>query len=164
MLGRADGARAGRHGCCLSPPQPGFHAGTDRAPLILVGAGTGLGPLAGFVRANGGRRPIHLFFGMRHPDSDFLYREELEAWAAEGRLSRLSTACLARQPARTTCRMRSRPSGRRSSADPRRRARDGLRRPGDGGRGRRGDGRMLAPTGMSPAMLKAEGRYVEDVY
>ena len=56
---------------------PGFQAGQDRAPLILIGAGTGIGPLAGFVRANARRRPVHLFFGMRHPDSDFLYGEEL---------------------------------------------------------------------------------------
>ena len=71
---------------------PGFHAGRGRAPLILIGAGTGIGPLAGFVRANARRRPIHLFFGMRHPDSDFLYREDLADWQAEGRLARLVTA------------------------------------------------------------------------
>ena len=37
-------------------------------PLILIGAGTGIGPLAGFVRGNAGRRPIHVFFGMRKDD------------------------------------------------------------------------------------------------
>lgn len=49
-----------------------FHAGRGRTPLILIGAGTGIGPLAGFIRANARRRPIELFFGLRHPDSDFL--------------------------------------------------------------------------------------------
>jgi sulfite reductase (NADPH) flavoprotein alpha-component len=51
---------------------PGFQPGHGRAPLILIGDGTGIGPLAGFVRGNTRHRPIHLFFGMRHPHSDFL--------------------------------------------------------------------------------------------
>lgn len=71
---------------------PGFHAGGDTAPLILVGAGTGIGPLAGFIRANARNRPVQMFFGLRHPDNDFLYRDELTGWQAEGRLTRLSTA------------------------------------------------------------------------
>jgi len=71
---------------------PGFRAGGGRAPLILIGAGTGIGPLAGFVRANARRRPIHLFFGMRHADSDFLYGEEIATWQREGRLRQLVTA------------------------------------------------------------------------
>ncbi|MFN7177913.1 MAG: FAD-binding oxidoreductase, partial [Thermaurantiacus sp.] len=73
-------------------PNPGFRPGRSRAPLILIGAGTGIGPLAGFVRGNARRRPIHLFFGMRHPDSDFFYGEELATWQDEGRLSRLVAA------------------------------------------------------------------------
>ena len=71
---------------------PGFQPGRGRAPLILIGAGTGIGPLAGFVRGNARRRPIHLFFGMRHLDSDFLYGEEMPAWQDEGRLTQLVTA------------------------------------------------------------------------
>ncbi|CAN7330379.1 PepSY domain-containing protein [Aminobacter sp. LjRoot7] len=143
---------------------PAFHVGTDRAPLILVGAGTGLGPLAGFIRANNGRRPIHLFFGMRHPQSDFLYREELEAWAVEGRLSRLSIAVsrgirphyvqdsLAAEQAQVISAIR-----------------NGARVMVCGGSDMAAGvaeamARMLKPLGMSPAMLKAEGRYVEDVY
>ena len=71
---------------------PAFHAGRGDAPLILIGAGTGIGPLAGFVRANARRRPIHLFFGMRHPGSDFLYGDDLSRWQGEGRLAQLFTA------------------------------------------------------------------------
>ena len=71
---------------------PGFHPAPGAAPLILIGAGTGIGPLAGFVRANDRHRPIHLFFGMRHKDSDFLYGKEMAGWQADGRLTRLSTA------------------------------------------------------------------------
>src|SRR5690606_4095800 len=72
---------------------PTFHPPRGRKPLILIGAGTGIGPLAGFVRANDRLRPMHLFFGMRHRDSDFLYEEELAHWSSEGRLASLATAC-----------------------------------------------------------------------
>ena len=71
---------------------PRFQPGRGCKPLILIGAGTGIGPLAGFVRDNARRRPIHLFFGMRDPSSDFFYGEEIEGWQKEGRLSRLVIA------------------------------------------------------------------------
>ena len=67
---------------------PAFHAG-DR-PLILIGAGTGIGPLAGIIR--GARKPTHLFFGMRHAASDFYYQEDLAEWQAQGRLTGLHLA------------------------------------------------------------------------
>lgn len=143
---------------------PGFHAGRGRAPLILIGAGTGIGPLAGFVRDNGRGRPIQLFFGMRHLDSDFLYREELAGWQAEGRLGRLVTAVS----------RGSRPhyvqdALRAESAQVARLIREGARVMVCGGRemaaGVAGAlAEILAPVGLTPAALKAEGRYVEDVY
>jgi sulfite reductase (NADPH) flavoprotein alpha-component len=71
---------------------PGFRPGRDRTPLVLIGAGTGIGPLAGFVRGNARGRPVHLFFGMRHPDSDFFYGEEFPRWQDAGRVTRLVTA------------------------------------------------------------------------
>ena len=143
---------------------PGFHAGRGRAPLILIGAGCGIGPLAGIVRANAARRPIHLFFGMRHPDSDFLYGEELAGWRRDGRLRCLSTA---------------RSRGQRPHY-----VQDALRAEADevlrlvrsrarimvcGGREMAAGvsaalAGILAPAGLTPALLKAEGRYVEDVF
>ena len=69
----------GRRSSAFLRRNPGFRPGQGRAPLILIGAGTGIGPLAGFVRSNAGQRPVHLFFGMRHPDSDFFYGEDLRA-------------------------------------------------------------------------------------
>lgn len=69
-------------------PNPAFHAGD--APLILIGAGTGIGPLAGIIR--GTRKPVHLFFGMRHKASDFYYEEDLAEWQAQGRLTGLTLA------------------------------------------------------------------------
>ena len=42
-------------------PNPRFHVARGPAPLILVGAGTGIGPLAGFIRGNPAQRQHHLF-------------------------------------------------------------------------------------------------------
>ncbi|XP_037078049.1 methionine synthase reductase-like, partial [Pollicipes pollicipes] len=66
----------------------------DDAPLVMVAAGTGLAPLAGFLeerRARGQRAPAWLVFGCRHPELDFLLRDELEAALRDGFLSRLDT-------------------------------------------------------------------------
>lgn len=69
-----------------------FRPDRSRRPLILVGAGSGVAPLVGFVRHNNSQRPVHLFFGARDPRSDFLYRDELEAALSEGRLTTMTTA------------------------------------------------------------------------
>lgn len=142
---------------------PGFHAGCDAAPLILVGAGTGIGPLAGFIRANARRRPIRLFFGMRHPDSDFLYGEELEGWRRNGQLQRLDTACSrTRQPSYVQMRCAG-----RASRSPAWFAK--VRGSWCGGREMAAGvsavlAEIPAPTGLTPTPFRAEGRYVEDVF
>ncbi|GKY89915.1 PepSY domain-containing protein [Sinisalibacter aestuarii] len=143
---------------------PGFRPGRGRAPLILIGAGTGIGPLAGFVRANARHRPIHLFFGMRHPDSDYLYGEEMPDWQEEGRLARLVTAVSrGARPHYVQDALRG------DTAALARLIRDGARVMVCGGRDMAAGvtdalAEILAPTGLTPALLKAEGRYVEDVY
>ena len=143
---------------------PGFHAGRGRAPLILIGAGTGIGPLAGFIRANARRRPVHLFFGMRHPDSDFLYQDDLVGWRSEGRLSRLVTAVSrGARPHYVQDALRA------EAAEVAEAIHKGARVMVCGGRDMaRGVAEalteILAPVGLTPVMLKAEGRYVEDVY
>ncbi|MEX6505925.1 PepSY domain-containing protein [Jiella sp. M17.18] len=145
-------------------PNPGFRPGAGSAPLILIGAGTGIGPLAGFLRANGRRRPIHLFFGMRHPHSDFLYAEDLAQWKAAGRLTRLVTAVSrARRPRYVQDPLRA------EAPQVARLIRNGARVMVCGGRGMASGvaealADILAPMGLTPAALKAEGRYVEDVY
>ncbi|RTM00727.1 MAG: N-acetylglucosamine transferase [Hyphomicrobiales bacterium] len=145
-------------------PNPTFHVARDSAPLILIGAGTGIGPLAGFIRANTARRPVHLFFGMRLPGSDFLYREELEAWAAAGRLSSLSTAVSRGARPRYV-----QDALAAEQLEVVRAIRKGARVMVCGGRQMAAGvaetmARILEPLGLSPAALKAQGRYVEDVY
>ncbi|MFG1479986.1 PepSY domain-containing protein [Xanthobacter sp. V4C-4] len=71
---------------------PAFRPAAGRAPLILIGAGAGIGPLAGFVRANAAERPVHLYWGGRSAASDFLYEHELARHLAERRLTSLRIA------------------------------------------------------------------------
>jgi sulfite reductase (NADPH) flavoprotein alpha-component len=143
---------------------PSFHAGTDRAPLILIGAGTGVGPFAGFIRANAQKRPIHLLFGLRDPGSDFLYRDEFALWQAEGRLARLTTAVSrGAQPRYVQDALVSQSDSVAEAI------RKGAKIMVCGGRDMaRGVSDVLAVMlehdGLTLAMLKAQGRYVEDVY
>ncbi|MEI2387376.1 PepSY domain-containing protein [Breoghania sp. JC706] len=143
---------------------PGFHPAADDRPLILIGAGTGIGPLAGFARANTAHRPIHLYFGARSEASDLLYGEDLARWRQDGRLASLATAF-------------SRDAQHAYVQDVLRRDADTLRRLiAEGARIMICGGRdmaagvaaamedILAPVALSPVILKAQGRYVEDAY
>jgi cytochrome P450/NADPH-cytochrome P450 reductase len=77
----------------------GFRLPDDPSvPVIMVGPGTGIAPFRGFLREravlkSGGAQlgPAMLFFGCRHPDQDYIYRDELEAHAADG-IAELHTA------------------------------------------------------------------------
>jgi sulfite reductase (NADPH) flavoprotein alpha-component len=75
---------------------PAFRPASGLSPLILIGAGAGIAPLAGFVRANESGRPMHLYWGGRLASSDFLYEHELAQSLAEKRLT-------ASPPMRTAC-------------------------------------------------------------
>jgi len=143
---------------------PGFRPAHSGKPVILIGAGTGIGPLAGFARANKAHQPMYLYFGTRHPESDALYAEELSDWKEDGRLAGVSTAfsrtanpayvqdILHKDAARIgslitaggqilVCGGRDMAAGVAAAlAD------------------------ILIPQGVSLATLKAEGRYAEDVY
>ena len=61
----------------------------------MVGPGTGIAPFRAFLEerdatmAKGGN---WLFFGNPHEETDFFYREELEALQSKGTLARLDTA------------------------------------------------------------------------
>jgi sulfite reductase (NADPH) flavoprotein alpha-component len=143
---------------------PGFHPDRSKAPLILIGAGTGIGPLAGFVRANDGLRQMHLWFGARHPQADFLYADDLAAWQGNGRLTALHTAF-----SRTGARPYVQDALRQDAEAIRRLMARGAQIMVCGGREmaqgvRDALGEILAPVGLSPALLKVRGRYAEDVY
>ena len=77
----------------------GFRLPDDNTvPIIMIGPGTGLAPFRGFLQERADRKarganlgPAMLFFGCRHPEQDFIYADELKAFAAEG-LCELHTA------------------------------------------------------------------------
>jgi len=145
-------------------PNPAFRPDRSDAPLLLVGAGTGIGPLAGIIRANTRRRPIHLWFGARHPDADFLYGAELQQWSASGRLANLSAAF-----SRTGARHYVQDHLRADAEHIRDLVAKGGRIMVCGGRDmaqgvRETFAEILAPAGYSLASLKAGGRYAEDSY
>uniref|UniRef100_A0A8C4ZRN1 Methionine synthase reductase n=1 Tax=Gadus morhua TaxID=8049 RepID=A0A8C4ZRN1_GADMO len=89
-------------------PSGTFHAPTDpTAPLIMVGPGTGLAPFLGFLQQREIERrdspevafgETWLFFGCRHKDGDYLFREELEGFVSSGTLTHLKL-CFSRDAA-----------------------------------------------------------------
>jgi sulfite reductase (NADPH) flavoprotein alpha-component len=144
---------------------PGFALPHTRRPVLLIGAGTGVAPLAGFIRRNDKRIPMHLYFGGRDPARDFFFGAELQHWLSEGRLATLQTV-FSRVPdgggyvqgalRRDAERLRDwitkgaivRVCGSRAMAQGVAEALDAV----------------LAPLQLSVAKLKARERYAEDVF
>lgn len=77
-------------------PNNAFRVPADpAAPMIMVGPGAGIAPFRGFLQeraARGAPGMNWLFFGDRTRAHDFIYRDELEAWQADGLLTRLDLA------------------------------------------------------------------------
>ncbi|WP_434734296.1 PepSY domain-containing protein (plasmid) [Rhizobium sp. YTUHZ044] len=143
---------------------PSFRPLHSGRPVILIGAGTGIGPLAGFARANRARHPMYLYFGTRHPASDALYAEELSDWRQDGRLAGVSTAF-----SRTANPAYVQDILRKDAAKIGRLIAAGSQILVCGGRDMAAGvaaalSDILIPQGISLAALKAEGRYAEDVY
>jgi sulfite reductase (NADPH) flavoprotein alpha-component len=64
-------------------------------PIVMVGPGTGVAPFRSFLwhrKAAKAKGRAWLFFGHQHEATDFFYRDECEAFLADGTLTRLSTA------------------------------------------------------------------------
>lgn len=78
-------------GYVRSPNPPFAPPGDPGIPMILIGPGTGFAPLRGFLQERAAQKaagstvaPILLFFGCRHPDHDWLCRDEVETWTHQG--------------------------------------------------------------------------------
>lgn len=122
-----------------------------------------MGVLAGFVRANRDRRPMRLYYGTRNPAGDFLYRAEMRDWMAEGRLAARILATTGEPGSDLQDRI-AEDRGALGEA-----IRDGARIMVVGGREmaeavREAFDAVSMPLGISVSVLKAEGRYVEDVF
>ena len=146
-------------------PNPGFALPRTRRPALLIGAGTGVAPLAGFIRRNDRHSPMHLYFGGRDPARDFYFGPDIQRWLSEGRLATLQTA-FSRVP------------------DGGGYVQDALRRDAERVRGLVAQGaivrvcgsramaqgvaetldEVLAPLQLSVSTLKAKERYAEDVF
>jgi len=146
-------------------PNPGFALPRTRRPVLLIGAGTGVAPLAGFIRRNDRQAPMHLYFGGRDPARDFYLGADIQRWLIEGRLTTLQTA-FSRVP------------------DGGGYVQDALRRDAERVRGLLAQGaivrvcgsramaqgvaetldEVLAPLQLSVSALRAKERYAEDVF
>uniref|UniRef100_A0A672JJC8 Methionine synthase reductase n=1 Tax=Salarias fasciatus TaxID=181472 RepID=A0A672JJC8_SALFA len=88
-------------------PSSSFRPPSDPSvPFIMVGPGTGVAPFIGFLQQRENERQNNpkaafgetwLFFGCRHKDGDYLFREELEGFVSSGALSQLKV-CFSRDP------------------------------------------------------------------
>ena len=73
-------------------PAVDFRLPTDpQTPIIMVGPGTGIAPFRAFLQRLDGLKAggevigdAMLFYGCRHPDRDYLYREEMQDYARRG--------------------------------------------------------------------------------
>lgn len=139
-------------------PQPG------EAPLILIGAGSGIAPLAGFVRQNRPDRPLYLYWGGRVPSAGVPFEQDLDRALAEGRLSELRTAFSA-GPRQAYVQDRL----REDASELRQLLAAGAQVLVCGGRGmaegvRRVLDELLGPLALSVEELRAGGRYREDLF
>lgn len=150
--------------CGFIRPNPEFHLDHSKAPMILIGAGTGIGPLAGFIRAQGARRPIHLWFGARHPDADLFYGSDMANWQQNQALSGLHTAFSRHGPKQYV-----QDALRQDAESVRQLIASGAKIMVCGGRDMAQGVRdalteILSTSGLTAAQLKSQGRYCEDVY
>ena len=77
-------------------PAHGFRLPADSGkPVIMIGPGTGIAPFRAFLeerRAAGSYGRNWLFFGDQRAATDFIYRDEIEGFQADGTLTRLDLA------------------------------------------------------------------------
>lgn len=100
---------AGQHSCRVYVRPSTFRLPSSIAtPIVMIGPGTGIAPMRALLQerklqnASGGKSASHgnkiqsnkntLYFGCRNSHVDYIYREELKAFAEEGVLTKLHTA------------------------------------------------------------------------
>ncbi|XP_071075805.1 methionine synthase reductase isoform X2 [Desmodus rotundus] len=99
----ADGMKALAPEILISPRTTNsFHLPSDPAvPIVMVGPGTGVAPFVGFLQHREKLQEQHpdehfgatwLFFGCRHQDRDYLFREELRHFQKRGILTHLKVS------------------------------------------------------------------------
>ena len=74
---------------------PHFRPPGKDAPIIMIGAGTGVAPYRAFLQqreAVGAQGKSWLFFGERNFRTDFLYQTEWQGWLKDGTLGRMDVA------------------------------------------------------------------------
>ncbi len=74
---------------------PHFRLPDDVAPILMIGAGTGVAPYRAFLQereARGARGKSWLVFGERHFHTDFLYQTEWQGFLSDKVLTRMSVA------------------------------------------------------------------------
>jgi sulfite reductase (NADPH) flavoprotein alpha-component len=143
---------------------PAFRPAAGEAPIILIGAGTGISPFVGFIRQNSAGRPMHLYFGARRSGEAFLYDEELQNLVGNRRLTAFKTAF--------SCPVRKNYVQERLMADAptlRELVASGAQIMVCGGRDMangvaRAWEHILDGSGLSVNEMRLNGRYVEDVY
>ena len=77
-------------------------------PLVMIGPGTGVAPFVGFLEHRAALKEAlgeaWLFYGCRHQDRDFLYRDKLKKFEFDGVLTRLIIAFSRDSDSAGTCR------------------------------------------------------------
>ncbi|KAI8580599.1 hypothetical protein K450DRAFT_299354 [Umbelopsis ramanniana AG] len=67
----------------------------EKTPIIMIAAGTGVSPFVGFLQEREVLKSdaeAYLFFGCRHPDQDFIYRDVFEGYEKSGVITKLYPA------------------------------------------------------------------------
>jgi sulfite reductase (NADPH) flavoprotein alpha-component len=76
-------------------PNPHFRLPPDDAPIIMIGAGTGVAPYRAFLQERelrGASGRSWLVFGERRFRTDFLYQVDWQGWLGSGVLTRMDVA------------------------------------------------------------------------
>ena len=68
-------------------------------PVLMIGPGTGFAPFRGFLQERNWQKqqgkevgPVALFYGCRHPEHDYIYKDELKEYTKSGLITELHLA------------------------------------------------------------------------